>query len=464
MAEFRKGYIDIGYMNKQAVEAPRMEEDADLEIFAYPLGNPSIETEIRPAERIRDWQLKTQDSFATRCLPMNVANNNGWEFILPGGFDAVFTGGNQVRDIAIYPHGNGPVLGASHFGHGVLTFYVSYLFRTPSGVHLQINGPTNWVKDGIQALSGILETDWSPYGTTMNWKFTRTGRVRFEKGEPYAQIAPVPAAYVNRFTPRFASLEDREPEALKDHSDWRNSRAAFNHGLHEKDPDTVQQKWQKLYYRGLFPDQTRKAPEHYIRLSPRAFTEHGEFPPGKPSVAFDPNYGARKRAEVTLVLRVDGIDWRTWRAIDEAAAHAEQVLVLVPKSRIDPDKIRRDVPYANVEIMGIGDDEEPLACVREASRYPRTMLLEPTHMLPESFWENFEGHTQLLDARYGEIRLPVIRARTWFATGVQLEEFISQERLEYDPVDATHPVLIRTDLLGQDVSDSFEAGTPLVIA
>ena len=46
----------------------------------------------------------------------------------------------------------------SHFGEAVLTFSLPYLFRTPRGVNLWVKGPSNWIKDGIQPLEGIVET------------------------------------------------------------------------------------------------------------------------------------------------------------------------------------------------------------------------------------------------------------------------------------------------------------------
>ena len=62
-----------------------------------------------------------------------------------------------------------------------------------------VQGPINRPKDGIAALSGIIETDWSPYSFTMNWMFTRPGTpVRFEKGEPYCHIFPVSCGALER--------------------------------------------------------------------------------------------------------------------------------------------------------------------------------------------------------------------------------------------------------------------------
>ena len=39
-----------------------------------------------------------------------------------------------------------------------------------------VTGPMNGIKDGIAPLSGVIETDWSPYSFTMNWRFTRPGK------------------------------------------------------------------------------------------------------------------------------------------------------------------------------------------------------------------------------------------------------------------------------------------------
>ena len=70
----------------------------------------------------------------------------------------------------------------------MLTFHPGYLFRTPPGWSMWAMGPPNHIKDGIQPLAGLVETDWLPFPFTMNWIFTRPGTVRFEKGEPFCFI------------------------------------------------------------------------------------------------------------------------------------------------------------------------------------------------------------------------------------------------------------------------------------
>ena len=159
--------------------------------------------DIRPAPVERDWMEATNQRFAYRCLPLNIANAYGWEVLCNAGFLAMWWGGESLDSIVIEPDPGTPAPAVSHFGHGILTFHLPCLFRTEPGAELMVQGPINRPKDGIAALSGVIETDWSPYSFTMNWMITRPGTpVRFEKGEPYCHIFPV----------RCSEMEDIEPE------------------------------------------------------------------------------------------------------------------------------------------------------------------------------------------------------------------------------------------------------------
>ena len=62
-------------------------------------------------------------------------------------------------------------------------------------------GPPNHIKDGIQPLAGLVETDWLPFPFTMNWLFTRPGTVRFEKGEPFCFITLAQDKPLEEFEP-----------------------------------------------------------------------------------------------------------------------------------------------------------------------------------------------------------------------------------------------------------------------
>ena len=130
---------------------------------------------IRPAEPTRPWMDATPDAFAYRCLPLNIANAHGWLILNTVPFLAEWNGDPGTDGVSITPTAAGPLLASSHFGSGVLTFSVNGLFHTEPGYDLMATGPFNSPKDAIHPLTGIVETDWSPFTFTMNWKFTRKG-------------------------------------------------------------------------------------------------------------------------------------------------------------------------------------------------------------------------------------------------------------------------------------------------
>ena len=73
--------------------------------------HPGWEPHIRPAEATRDWMDKTNESFAYRCLPLNIANAHGWEVLSPCDFTAFWRGGTDVKDVIIRtPKGTAPRL------------------------------------------------------------------------------------------------------------------------------------------------------------------------------------------------------------------------------------------------------------------------------------------------------------------------------------------------------------------
>lgn len=164
---------------------------------------------------------------------------------------------------------NAPSPAISHFAYGIVTFNVNYLFRTPPGYNLWARGPANLPKHGIQALEGIIETDWSVAPFTMNWKVTAANLpVTFEIGEPICMISPIKRGELESFTPRLADLAS-DPNLQKGYVRWYESRNRFNREL-AKGTDWAQAKaWQKDYIRGLGPGV--RADEHQTKLKVREF-------------------------------------------------------------------------------------------------------------------------------------------------------------------------------------------------
>jgi Family of unknown function (DUF6065) len=229
---------------------------------------------IRPAPVERDWMDATNDRFAYRCLPLNIANACGWEILNPFGFSATWTGGAQLDAVRIIPDPGAKAFPISHFGHGTLTFHIPCLFVTEPATDLMVQGPINRPKDGISPLSAIVETDWAPYTFTMNWVFTRPEvTVRFQPGEPFCHIFPLKAGELENVQPQVRPLSDN-PELRRRYSLWTDSRNKFNADLKQPGSAAQVERWQKLYYRGVDAQgEVVEGIEHRTRLRLQDFAK-----------------------------------------------------------------------------------------------------------------------------------------------------------------------------------------------
>lgn len=234
-----------------------------MKLTAYVLDNHTLD--IRPAPRERDWMDATEQHYAYRCLPLAIANASGWELLCQRGFLADWNGGNTLDAIRVHALDGGAPPAVSHFGYGVLTFHVPCLFRTDAGVDLMVSGPLNRPKDGIAGLTGIVETDWSPYTFTMNWRFTRPGRVRFDAGEPFCHLMPLQRALTENVQAEWRPIAEA-PELKRLHDEWTASRGQFLHDLGDPQSEASRQKWQRGYFRGVSGDDPQPAPGHRSRL------------------------------------------------------------------------------------------------------------------------------------------------------------------------------------------------------
>jgi hypothetical protein len=242
----------------------------DLTCYLHPGWAPLL----RPAPPSRAWMDATPEAFAYRCLPLNIANAHGWEILSPFGFEACWTGGSAPKDVLVRLDRAGEAAFApvALFGQGVLTFHVEGLFRTPPGWNLWVSGPPNAQKDGLQPLTGVVETDWSPFTFTMNWRFTRPDHwVRFEAGEAFCFFFPVQRGVLETVEPKLAAFSD-DPELAERFADWNRRRQDF----HDQMKTTTARlspsaKWQKHYYRGTDVSGERLVDDHEAKLRLKPF-------------------------------------------------------------------------------------------------------------------------------------------------------------------------------------------------
>lgn len=220
-----------------------------------------------PADR--EWMAQTNHQFAKRCLPLLVANQAGWHLLNDRTVTLEWDGGSDPSNLRVsYPEDPPGKPATSYFGHGIATWRPPYLFRTPPGYNLLVRGPANRPKDGIQALEGLVETDWSTATFTVNWQMTRPGLpVTFEADEPIALLVPQRRSELARFAPAIREL-DSDPGLAAAFRKWRGSRKAF---LYSRGAGLVRPtEWQKDYFRGRLPDAVPPA-QHEVRLGLRSF-------------------------------------------------------------------------------------------------------------------------------------------------------------------------------------------------
>ncbi|ORB72940.1 DUF6065 family protein [Mycobacterium scrofulaceum] len=242
-----------------------------LPLTAYLTGDNA--PPITPAPISRPWMSEMRDGWPNRCLPMLIANQSGWELGNPSAFTATWMGGDDSMGVLITPDRRDPgqFLPFSHFGHGILTWHLPMLFRTPPGYNLLVRGPANYPKDAVSPLEGIVETDWATSSFSMSWQMTRKMMpVRFEVGEPICMIVPQRRAELERFVPEIRPIDSDEDLRrkheffMRSRSELGRAQAAAATAVGERVP------WQGDYTRGKHSDGETGAPDHQtrIRLSP----------------------------------------------------------------------------------------------------------------------------------------------------------------------------------------------------
>ena len=226
-----------------------------------------------PGAANRAWMDAFTDRHAYRCLPLSIANALGWDVLCPTTIEIAWNGGPAIEDLTVralepMPH-NVPLdhFARSNFSRGIVTLHTGYLFRTPPGWNLLASGPFNQPKTNIYPLTGIMESDWLPYPFTMNWQMTAPGTARFERGEAFCTVMPVPKHYLEDWDVAVHALSD-DPVLDAEHQTFRQEREQFMRRVGEKDPEAIRQAWQRHYFVGRHPDGTKVEQHvHKVRLN-----------------------------------------------------------------------------------------------------------------------------------------------------------------------------------------------------
>jgi hypothetical protein len=226
-----------------------------------------------PAWATRRWMNSTDDHFANRCLPLLMANQAGWFVLNNARVRATWHGARVEFD---YGDSSFSLRPTNHFGYGIITWNLPFLFRTSVGYNLLVRGPANYAKDGVVPLEGIVETDWTSATFTINWRFTRVGAsVTFEAGEPLCMLVPQRRFELDGFTPCVIPIE--ADSTINDkYEKWQLSRSEFNQELRIPGSTAAQQRWQKHYFQGKDPGNSSVRAEHQTRMHLESFDRRDE--------------------------------------------------------------------------------------------------------------------------------------------------------------------------------------------
>lgn len=245
--------------------------EAPLRIVAYRLPY-GPEMALVPASHRRDWIDRTPGRDPARCLPLLMANQAGWWVLNSHDFTVRWNGDEHPSGITLAcANGASTCPASSHFGRGIVTFRIPYLFRTPAGWNLLARGPANLPRDAIAPLEGLIETDWATATFTMSWQITRPHTViQFRKEEPICMVVPHRRGELEAFQPTVAPLAQM-PEA-DEYLAWRRRRDRFRKERRIPGSAAAQADWQRDYMLGRRVDGERVA-SHQRRLRLRAFSE-----------------------------------------------------------------------------------------------------------------------------------------------------------------------------------------------
>jgi hypothetical protein len=148
----------------------------------------------------RDWFIK----HAYWCLPLTIGNQYGFGIKALKTFTVEWDGsrGNSGVKVNILDQGTHPNYQSisSHFGMGTVTIQNRFTFRTPPNVNLMTINPPNYWIDGIQHMTGVIETDNLRRDFTFNLKVTRPNHlITIEKGTFIGCVIPIPRYFVDGF-------------------------------------------------------------------------------------------------------------------------------------------------------------------------------------------------------------------------------------------------------------------------
>lgn len=243
------------FLNQSSKSIPAKIDKNDKKIVAYQLYDHKWK--IEPATSKRVWMDNLNNGNINRCLPLKIASEFGWIIYCPVSAAIEWNGMTSPDDIRIIYGDDTPKTErqclSSHFGSGVFTLNLPWVFRTPVGTQIMVRGVPNYVYDGITPLEGVVETDWLSFTFTVNFRVNRPlERVYMRSYEPLVLIHPVSIDNLEEFQLESKPINensDFQEEFMK----YTESRADF---IARQQRERIVE-WQGHYFRGETIDEER---------------------------------------------------------------------------------------------------------------------------------------------------------------------------------------------------------------
>ena len=214
-----------------------------------------VEKFLRPLNRDHTREWFTAHFY--KCLPLSVANMQGYVFSVPFEFEVVWDGTSDTDGLKInYERKQDDdylVDIRSEFGYGIFTIHFPIILKTPPGINLMTIAPPNYPTPGISPLSGFVEADNLQFTFTLNFKVDFVNLpVKIPANQPIMGMLPIPRYFCDSFELKNAyDIFDeeeikKEKEIYKEYSDIRERQNHSSHYKNEYDSDA-------FYFRGTNP-------------------------------------------------------------------------------------------------------------------------------------------------------------------------------------------------------------------
>jgi hypothetical protein len=207
-----------------------IKNDINLEAYCIYGNTDQAKKYITQASSKRDWMDKDGQKYAYNCIPMIAANQAGYWIVYNNETEIFWNGGPNTKDVKIIHRDQKDEFNtcSSHFTVGIVTFIFPIIFKTPPGWGLWISGCPNYPINGLHALEAIVETNWSPFTFTMNFKITEPNKlITIKKNTPICRVMPYPLNLNEKTQIQFKKL-DANKELKKTHKEWSYSRTKLN--------------------------------------------------------------------------------------------------------------------------------------------------------------------------------------------------------------------------------------------